>query len=226
MTGNSRWDLDRLSLEISFQRPALAGHTSQLVSVSILSAVYKTADGEIHRENPKMAYTDSAEETPPCEADKSNSLFPTTACGCFRLTCFGSRRSVAVGPSWWERIRASQVHSDGRWWSRGVRALLKLREWSEIVAGPRWKTFIRRFNRNRSGGGGGSGGGARPGKFQYDPLSYAMNFDEGSAEFGELDDDIDDFSGFRNFSARYASIPPPLKTGGTTGFGKDVSTVA
>lgn len=169
-----------------------------------------------------MAYTDAG-EPPPCEADKSNSLLPATRCSCFRLSCFASRRTAAGGPSWWERIRASQVHSEGRWWARGVRVLLKLREWSEIVAGPRWKTFIRRFNRNRSGGG---GGGAKPGKFQYDPLSYAMNFDEGSREIGELDDDIDDFSGYRNFSARYASIPAPLKTGGTAAFGKDVSTVA
>lgn len=166
-----------------------------------------------------MAFTD-VEESPPCEADKSNSLLPTARCGCFRLSCFGSRRVATVGPSWWERIRASQVHSEGRWWARGVRALLQLREWSEIVAGPRWKTFIRRFNRNRSGGGG--GGGVRAGKFQYDPLSYAMNFDEGSRQIGELEDDIDDFNGYRNFSARYASIPAPLKTGGT----KDVSAVA
>lgn len=94
---------------------------------------------------------------------------------------------------------------------------MKLREWSEIVAGPRWKTFIRRFNRNRSSGA------TRPGKFQYDPLSYAMNFDEGSREIGELDDDIDDFNGFRNFSSRYASIPAPMKSGGAAVFGKDVS---
>ncbi|XP_038878924.1 uncharacterized protein LOC120071012 [Benincasa hispida] len=167
-----------------------------------------------------MAFTDVEEESP-CEADKSNSLLPTARCGCFRLSCFGSRRVATVGPSWWERLRASQVHSEGRWWARGVRVLLKLREWSEIVAGPRWKTFIRRFNRNRSGGG---GGGVRAGKFQYDPLSYAMNFDEGSRQIGELDDDIDDFNGYRNFSARYASIPAPLKTGGT--IIKDVSSVA
>ncbi|KVH98091.1 hypothetical protein Ccrd_023690 [Cynara cardunculus var. scolymus] len=35
-------------------------------------------------------------------------------------------------------------------WSRGIDALKKIQEWSEIVAGPRWKTFIWRFNRNKS----------------------------------------------------------------------------
>ncbi|KAG6437180.1 hypothetical protein SASPL_102091 [Salvia splendens] len=38
-------------------------------------------------------------------------------------------------------------HHDGdrSWWSDGVEAFKKVREWSELVAGPKWKTFIRRF---------------------------------------------------------------------------------
>lgn len=134
---------------------------------------------------------------------KTNALLPNTRC-CFCFPCFGSRRPAAVGLAWWERVRTSQGQSHGggggggQWWHRGIRALKKLREWSEIVAGPKWKTFIRRFNRSRSGGGGG-----RHGKFQYDPLSYSLNFDEGPGHNGNLDDD--DFSGFRNFSTRYAS---------------------
>ena len=58
---------------------------------------------------------------------------------------------------------------------------MKVREWSEIVAGPRWKTLIRRFNRDNR----------RHGKFQYDPLSYALNFDEEDRACS-------------NFSARFA----------------------
>lgn len=105
--------------------------------------------------------------------------------------CFASR---------WERVRSasfSQSHdtigSGNRWWSRPIRVLKKLREWSEIVAGPKWKTFIRRFNRHRSS--------KRMAKYQYDPLSYALNFDEGHGQSGDCDDD-----GFRNFSTRYAAV--------------------
>ncbi|KAL1810310.1 hypothetical protein DCAR_0729998 [Daucus carota subsp. sativus] len=85
-------------------------------------------------------------------------------------------------------------------WSSGVSSLKKLREWSEIVAGPRWKTFIRRFNRNKSGG---------SNKYQYDPLSYALNFDEGPAgDPVEVDEYL-----ARNFSARYATVSPGLGRG-------------
>jgi len=107
-------------------------------------------------------------------------------------TCFASRRRSV----WWERVRSasfSQSHpptTTDRWWSRGLNALKKLRNWSEIVAGPRWKNFIRKFNNHRS---------KRMTKCQYDPLSYALNFDEGQNE-----DSHDD--GFRNFSTRYAAV--------------------
>ncbi|XP_008239737.1 PREDICTED: uncharacterized protein LOC103338321 [Prunus mume] len=107
---------------------------------------------------------------------------------------------IPASSAWWERMRANQ--NNDRWWSRGLKAFYKLREWSEIVAGPRWKTFIRRFNRNRSGGGGSSGAGRHHGKFQYDPLSYALNFDEGK------EDEDDEGGGFRDFSTRFASLPP------------------
>ncbi|EPS69831.1 hypothetical protein M569_04939, partial [Genlisea aurea] len=63
------------------------------------------------------------------------------------------------------------------WCGKGVvvEALKKVREWSELVAGPKWKTFIRRFNHIASGG----RAKPPPPRFQYDPLSYALNFDDG-----------------------------------------------
>ncbi|RWW26831.1 hypothetical protein BHE74_00016822 [Ensete ventricosum] len=45
---------------------------------------------------------------------------------------------------------------------------MKVQEWWEMVAGPLWKTVIRRFNCDRHHHGGG-----------YDLLSYALNFDGG-----------------------------------------------
>ncbi|KAK7317201.1 hypothetical protein RJT34_01216 [Clitoria ternatea] len=145
--------------------------------------------------------------------ERSNSLLSNTRCSFCFPCCFGSRNSTTVGFAWWERVRAtswSESHSQalpvterpgGRWWSGGVRAFMKVREWSEIVAGPRWKTFIRRFNRNRSGGS------RHAGKYQYDPLSYSLNFDEGPGQNGDFE--YEGYDGFRNFSTRYAAAPPP-----------------
>lgn len=154
---------------------------------------------------------------------RTNSLVANKRC-CLCFPCFGSRRSSDVGLAWWQR--SSQVGED-RWWFRGLVALKKLREISEIVAGPRWKTFIRRFNRSRSGGGGSSAG--RQGtKFQYDPLSYALNFDEGPGQNGDFDAD-DDYPLFRNFSSRYVSVPShlPMKSSSSAlDSGRDVAVVA
>ncbi|XP_057420866.1 uncharacterized protein LOC130714906 [Lotus japonicus] len=117
-----------------------------------------------------------SESTTPTGHQRSNAF-------CF---CFGPRRRS----SWWQRVRTSHSTVSGdRWWSRGIRALKKVREWSEILAGPRWKTFIRRLSHHRSH--------KRMTKYQYDPFSYALNFDEG--QNGDFPDD-----GFRNFSTRYA----------------------
>ncbi|CAN0839579.1 hypothetical protein LINGRAHAP2_LOCUS2613 [Linum grandiflorum] len=131
----------------------------------------------------------------------SNSLFDANSRCCFAFPCcFGSRRpSTSFPPSsptsssspWWEQHR---------WLSRGFQAIKKVREWSEIVAGPKWKTFIRRFNRNRSGG---FSNNHRHGKFQYDPLSYALNFDEGKHQ--DYDEFDEQGAGFRDFSSRYAA---------------------
>lgn len=143
--------------------------------------------------------------------DTSNPLSTNTRCT-FCFPCFGSRRSSTVGLSWWERVR-SPSSSETHPITAGRRWFMKVREWSELVAGPRWKTFIRRFNRNRSGGF------RHAGKYQYDPLSYALNFDEGPSQHGDFEDDAPD--GFRNFSVRYAAAPPPPKSV-STDLGQDV----
>lgn len=51
-----------------------------------------------------------------------------------------------------------------------ARKLKKVKEVSEMVAGPKWKTFIRKM-------GGYLKGKKQRNRFQYDPESYALNFD-------------------------------------------------
>lgn len=96
--------------------------------------------------------------------------------------------------SFWKCIpRASK--SQNPWWALPVRAFQKVREWSEIVAGPKWKTFIRRFNRHNRH--------RHQSKFQYDPLSYALNFDD-QGQIGHFEGE--EYSGqFPDFSSRFAA---------------------
>ncbi|KAL9686455.1 hypothetical protein QQ045_023915 [Rhodiola kirilowii] len=129
-----------------------------------------------------------SQATPPQHAK----LYIHRYCCCLPVT-----RSQAPSISTWWRS-----NDDNKWWGRGVRALMKIREWSELVAGPRWKTFIRRFNRTRSGG----SGGRLNGPFNYDPLSYSLNFDEGPGQNSPFEVE-GNYDGSRDFSARYAAVP-------------------
>lgn len=129
---------------------------------------------------------------------------------CSIFPCFGSQPSPtrysglsggsASSPSMWERLQQT-AEIENKWWTGPLKGLKKIREWSEIIAGPKWKTFIRRFNR-----GGKSVSGS--GKFHYDPLSYALNFDDGPGQNGHLGDD----GYFPDFSSRFASIPNSCKS--------------
>lgn len=149
--------------------------------------------------------------------DQADVAFSKRGC-CFWIPFTSSRgpsSSSTVSP-WWRRIRTAADDPaparDDPWWTRGWK---KVREWSEKVAGPKWKTFIRRLGRNRANGrhGGAVGAGAGS-QFRYDPLSYAMNFDEGNK------DHLDDGQSLRrDFSSRYASIPVSCK--GSMDLGKD-----
>ncbi|GJU84540.1 hypothetical protein Tco_1292086 [Tanacetum coccineum] len=79
----------------------------------------------------------------------------------------------------------------------------RIKEWSNLVIRPKWKTFIRQFNKQR----------CVHGAFRYDPASYLLNFDEGP---GLLEDDDDDDQMLRKFSMRYSSILVDMKPSALT----------
>ena len=95
-----------------------------------------------------------------------------------------------------------------------------MREWSEILAGPKWKTFIRRVGRNQCCGGSGDGGGGnnRPDQvgFRYDSWSYSLNFDDGK-QTGHFEDEFP----YRDYSMRFTSPSLPVSTKCSIDFDND-----
>ncbi|EEF44907.1 uncharacterized protein LOC8280547 [Ricinus communis] len=130
---------------------------------------------------------------------------------CFCIPFLNSQPSSFSGSVFWQRINPLETSNPATpnatattsapadaWWVRGWK---RMREWSEIVAGPKWKTLIRKISKRRKQNGYGNA------KFRYDPLSYALNFDEGPGQNGHFDEDLVG----RGFSSRY-SLPPSCKT--------------
>ncbi|GJS42107.1 hypothetical protein Tco_0567150 [Tanacetum coccineum] len=140
-------------------------------------------------------HTETGEQSPMHES--------STFSRCFWIPCMHSHEHLRT--DWWEHISNKSDKNEGdRWWCKGVRTFKKIKEWSELVAGPKWKTFIRRLSKKRS---------KHNSIFKYDPASYSLNFDEGKAHVE--DDDLF----FRDFSARYAYIPVSAKS--SMDLGKD-----
>ncbi|KAA8535279.1 hypothetical protein F0562_030282 [Nyssa sinensis] len=111
--------------------------------------------------------------SPIMEHDPENDMygyeetFSAGGCGCFRLFCCKRRQSNG-GES---RCLLPQKGGHKETWL--AKELKKAKEVSELVAGPKWKNLIRKvskcFNKKKS---------SRT-QFQYDPHSYALNFDDG-----------------------------------------------
>ncbi|KAH7546255.1 uncharacterized protein LOC107427817 [Ziziphus jujuba] len=108
----------------------------------------------------------------------------STGCGCFRLFGFGLSRSNESGHLLQEGGRCSGM----TWWSKNMS---RIKVTSEVLAGPKWKNFIRKI-------GGYWKGKKERNRFQYDPHSYALNFDGGNGR--EEEENL-----LLGFSARFAA---------------------
>ncbi|XP_027368783.1 uncharacterized protein LOC113874768 [Abrus precatorius] len=83
-------------------------------------------------------------------------------CGCFRW-------------KWWpghEEEGKLLLDQKGEGESWVVDKLKKVKEVSEVIAGPKWKTFIRKIS--------GYGKKQQRNRFMYDEHSYALNFNSGA----------------------------------------------
>ncbi|CAI9765778.1 unnamed protein product [Fraxinus pennsylvanica] len=106
-------------------------------------------------------------------------------CAFFRSFCFGWNGENGGEES--QLLQGGEVEKEI--WL--VKKLKKLKEFSEVVAGPKWKNFIRKIGKL-----------CKPKKsktqFQYSPESYALNFN------GDDDDDEEDCHLVHSFSTRFA----------------------
>lgn len=119
----------------------------------------------------------------------------TSSLSCFRLfCCFDTHDSESAG-FLYQQPSGDLINQD-TWIMKRVKSV---KEYSELVAGPKWKNFIRRFSKKPKWK---NSSNTTP--FQYDPQSYALNFNDGS-NYKEDDDLLP-----RSFSTRFA--PPSRST--------------
>ncbi|KAK1434669.1 hypothetical protein QVD17_00418 [Tagetes erecta] len=121
----------------------------------------------------------------------------TPSTGCFRFfCCFDTlHHHDSESTKFLHQHQSGDLINQETWFMKRAKSL---KEYSELVAGPKWKNFIRRFGRKtkiRSNAN-------TP--FQYDPQSYALNFNDGAGN--HEDDDLLP----RSFSTRFA--PPSRST--------------
>ncbi|KAL5561437.1 hypothetical protein UlMin_031184 [Ulmus minor] len=98
--------------------------------------------------------------------NKNHEEEPDSATGCSCFQVFGFKSSAKERENLLGNCRGTT------WLGKKLK---KVKEFSEVVAGPKWKNLIRRIggycngkNKHRISG------------FQYDPQSYALNFDGGN----------------------------------------------
>ncbi|XWS17039.1 hypothetical protein CRYUN_Cryun33cG0033400 [Craigia yunnanensis] len=106
-------------------------------------------------------------------------------CDWFSLFCLKCRRND-IDETDHSLLLQRGEHKETWWKSK----LKKLKEVSEKLAGPKWKNFIRKMS------GYCNSWKTQKNRFQYDPYSYALNFDNGADKGDDL---------LRDFSSRLAA---------------------
>ncbi|KAI3781983.1 hypothetical protein L2E82_12012 [Cichorium intybus] len=115
--------------------------------------------------------------------------------GCFLLfCCYGSQRRHDGEAAGFLYQPTGDLLDQDNWFMKRAKSV---KEYSELVAGPKWKNFIRKFSKRPK-----TRSNANT-PFQYDPQSYALNFNDGG---DHEDDDLLP----RSFSTRFA--PPSRST--------------
>ncbi|CAB4293653.1 unnamed protein product [Prunus armeniaca] len=100
---------------------------------------------------PEESYDDFDEEE----------IAPSSSCGClWGRSNIGTQRYLLHQQQEGDQIKENWLVENAK----------KVREFSEVLAGPKWKNFIRSFSTIYK---------KRRVQFQYDPQSYALNFDDG-----------------------------------------------
>ncbi|GAV60568.1 hypothetical protein CFOL_v3_04098 [Cephalotus follicularis] len=126
--------------------------------------------------------------------DCGETMSAFSGCGCFQNVFSVWRRRSNNGT---HRYQLQHQEETKEGWLENK--LKKVKVLSELLAGPKWKNFIRRFKKRRLM------------QFQYDPQSYALNFDDG------IDMEVENIGAHLDFTARYAS-PVGLNKGPQSGF--------
>ncbi|XP_073152064.1 uncharacterized protein [Henckelia pumila] len=149
-----------------------------------------------------MANTSSYSSIPEREQEYGGDRHEPEAagCGCFRRFCFG----------WDDEGPSSHNHLLQQKESWVAEKFKKLREFSEMAAGPKWKNLVRRIGRlcnpkksNKEA--------STDQQFQYSPQSYALNFAGGEEE--------EDGQLLHSFSTRFAHHASTNNYDHRTGFG-------
>lgn len=122
------------------------------------------------------------------DIDDYDEAVSPSGCCCHPLFSFKWRKSNDNERGYLLQQKGEQQHRE-TWW---VKRLNKVKEVTEVLAGPKWKNLIRKiggYRNNKSK--------KERNKFQYDPQSYALNFD--NSVDGEEDGLL------RGFSSRFSA---------------------